>query len=118
MGALILTSAALSHHFQAPGPLAQKFNPMRYTLPPGAIEQSEWLRAIPTEATVVAQNEYIAHVSNRKALYEIPSIPDYRLADYLIVDTSKIFYVAHKGYVDRYLASGYFLNPLSAREVS
>jgi hypothetical protein len=63
--------------------------------------------SIPAGTTVVAQNEFLAHLSDRKRIYEIP-IPDYRQVDYLFADTTRFWYGVHRNYWEDYLETGYF----------
>ena len=65
-------------------------------------------RTIPVDAVVVAQNELLPYLSQRRGIYEIPIIPDYRQADYLIADTTREYFQVHRGFWQAFLSSGYF----------
>jgi uncharacterized membrane protein len=105
---LILVSSALSYLLQGPGPLARNFQAGNYIVASHALLQESWLRSIPSDAVVVAQNEFLAHVSNRKVVHEIPAIADYRQADYIVYDDTRAWYGIHGGYWNRFLGSNYF----------
>jgi uncharacterized membrane protein len=105
---LILVSSALSYLLQGSGPFALNFQAGNYAVAPDALRQESWLRSIPSDAVVVAQNEFLAHVSNRKVVHEIPAIADYRQADYIVYDDARAWYDIHGGYWNRFLGSGYF----------
>jgi hypothetical protein len=62
---------------------------------------------IPVDAVVVAQNEYLAQLSNRRAVYEIPLI-DYRQVDYMFADRTMKWYDVHRGFWERAQTTGYF----------
>ncbi len=108
VGVLILASSILSYYLQAPGLFARNFQSENYTINTHAAREDTWMRSIPSDAIVVAQNEFLAHVSDRKLVYEIPAIPDYRLADYLVADPTRAWYDIHGGYWNNFFASGYF----------
>ncbi len=108
IGVLILASSILSYYLQAPGLLARNFQPENYVLSRQTALEDTWMRSIPSDAIVVAQNEFLAHVSDRKSIYEIPVLSDYRLADYLVADNTKAWYNIHGGYWNGFLTSGYF----------
>ncbi len=108
LGALMLTAAVLCYALQGQGPLARGFRDDIYALQADSFLKEALLRSIPRDAVVVAQNEFLAHVSGRQFVYEIPSIPNCRQADYMIADPSKDWYRVHQGYWDECLGSGYF----------
>ncbi len=105
---LLLVSGASSYYFQAPGPFARYFQAERYLLTSHAALGNALMRSIPHEATVVTQQDLLAHLSGRKLIYEIPLTPDYRQADYLVADTTAGWYNVHRGYWDYFLSTGYF----------
>ena len=105
--ALLFVAVIASYFLQAPGPLAAYFQPWRYELNEHTALGNRLAGEIPSEALLVAQNEMLAHVSNRRALYEIP-IPDYRQVDYLFADTTRGWYDVHRGIWEDRLASGFF----------
>ncbi len=105
--ALVLTASGLSYWFQSPGPLGGKFQPERYALDAHAALGQQLARPIPSDATVVAQNELLAVLSGRQRVYEVP-IPDYREVDYLVADRTRQWYGVHQGFWESDLATGYF----------
>ncbi len=108
LGAMMLTAGVLSYYMQAPGPLARYFPSQMYALNADTFVKERWLQSIPRDAVVVAQNEFLAHVSGRQFAYEIPAIPDCRQVDYLIVDPNQLWYQVHQSYWGECLGSGYF----------
>lgn len=108
LAVLILAASGVSYYLHAPGPLARHFEQEPYVLNEHTAIGYAVMRAIPDDAAVVAQTELAAHLSERKYIYEFPSIPDYRQADYLFADTTRLWYGFHRGSWDRWLATGYF----------
>ncbi len=106
--AIILASSVSSYWLLAPGPLARNFDPQYYRLDAHTARGGELVRTIPFDATVVAQTELAAHLSQRVRIYEFPVIADYRQAEYLIADTTRFWYGFHQGAWERWLASEYF----------
>jgi hypothetical protein len=107
LAALLFIASGSNYFFQAQGPLGRYFQPWRYILDAHAALGNELVRLIPTDAVVVAQNELLAHLSNRREIYEIP-IPDYRHVDYLVADRTQTWYNVHRGFWEKVLATGYF----------
>ncbi|MCL4394232.1 MAG: DUF2079 domain-containing protein [Chloroflexi bacterium] len=105
--ALLLAAAGASYVLQAPGPLARYFQPERYDLDAHALLGNELASRVPQNAFVVAQNEMLARLSDRRSVYEIP-IPDYRQVDYLFADQTRGWYGVHRGIWDYVLSTGYF----------
>lgn len=107
--AVLLIVASIMSYFQtAPGPLARYFQAWRYNFDEHARRGNALTASIPNDAIVVGQNEFLAHLSNRQFLYEIPVIPDYRQADYVLADTTAQWYRVHLPSWENYRQSGYF----------
>jgi len=104
----LLLSSILSYHLHAPTILARHLDPSQFQLDDHRWQIREIARLIPTDAVAVAQNELLSYVSQRRRIYEIPMIPDYRQADYLIADTTRLYYQVHRGLWEGFLSSGYF----------
>ncbi len=92
----------------APGPFGQYFQAERYRINPHTWRGNVLLRGVPMEAVVITQWDLLAHLSNRRYVYEVPRISHYLQADYMVVDTTSGWYDVHKGMWESYLASGYF----------
>ncbi len=108
LGAVMLTAGVLSYYLQAQGPLARYFQSQMYALNADTFVKERWMQSIPRDAVVVAENEFLAHVSGRQFVYEIPSIPDCRQVDYLIADPGERWFQVHQSYWVECLGSGYF----------
>lgn len=108
LAALLLVTSISSYWLEAPGPLARKFQPWRYTLNEHTALGHRALEHIPQHAGIVAaQNELLAYVSQRRFVYEV-SVKDYRQFDYLLADRTRGWYRVHESFWEPYLASGYF----------
>lgn len=105
---LLTTAGIMSYFLHGPGPGARDFQMYRYKLDAHAQLGNELITKIPSDAVVVAQNEFLAHLSNRKQIYEIPVIPDYRQTDYIFADSKLGWYRVHQIAWDNERAEGYF----------
>lgn len=108
LACLLIVSSGASYFLTAPGPLARYFQSWRYEFGEHARRGNELILTIPHDATVVGQNEFLAHLSNRRYLYEIPVIPDYRQADYVLSDSTAQWYRVHQPGWEGYRKVGYF----------
>jgi hypothetical protein len=104
---LVLVASGCSYLLQSPGPFGAYLQAERYALNERTLLGNMLLRSIPNDVVVVAQNELLAHLSNRRFIYEIP-IPDYRQVDYIAADPTMAWYDVHRGAWEYYLATGYF----------
>lgn len=104
----LVAASVGSYLLQAPGPFARYFQPERYVIDAHTRLGNDLTSSIPSEAVVIGQNEFLAQLSNRQSLYEIPVIPDYRQADYLFADSTLGWYSVHDGYWKSYRSNGYF----------
>jgi hypothetical protein len=108
IGALVLATSIGSNYFHAAGPFAQYFQAERYKINAHTLLGNELTREIPSDAVVATQWDMLAHLSNRRYVYEIPHLQHFGQADYLVADTTSSWYAVHKGLWERYLATGYF----------
>jgi uncharacterized membrane protein len=83
---LILTASAVSYGLHAPAPLARHFELARYL--PNAHTQigNDLLQSITTDSGVLAQTNFVPHLSQRARVYAFPDIVDLRKADYMLLD--------------------------------
>ena len=114
LGVMLIVSSGANYFLQASGPLGRYFEPERYVWNEHTALGHELLRLIPDGGLVVAQNEYLASLSNRPQIYEVP-IPDYRQVDYLFADQARPWYAVHRGIWESLRATGYF-ETLAARD--
>jgi uncharacterized membrane protein len=114
LGVMLVVSSGVNYFLQAPGPFGRYFESHRYIWNEHAALGHELLRSIPDGGLVVAQNEYLAALSNRAQIYEVP-IPDYRQIDYLFADATRPWYNVHREIWEALRASGYF-ETLAARD--
>jgi uncharacterized membrane protein len=106
--ALILVASSVSYYLQSPGPLARRFSLAPYLSDAHTMLGHSLAAKIPRDATLVVQTNLLTLLSNRRQIYEIPIIPDYRQADYLFCDMTHLYYYVHKEYWESYWASGFF----------
>jgi hypothetical protein len=107
LAVLVVTASGLGYYLLAPGPLAQRFDPRRYTMDAHTAVGYDFFRMIPADAVVVAQGEFMPHLSERKGFYGFPS-GDYCLPEYLFGDTSRFKYSLFKEDWDKWLGTGHF----------
>ncbi len=105
---LVFTASIGVYYFQSPAPLGRYFQPERYTIDAHTQFGDQLMRSVPQDATVATLFDLMAHLSGRRLIYEIPWLPDYRQADYLVVDVTRGWYKVHRGYWEQLLATGYF----------
>lgn len=105
----LCVSSIGAYFLNGAGPFARHFQPHRYIFNQHTLEINHLLAQIPSDAIVIGQNEFLAHLSKRQFLYEVPVIPHYHQADYLVADTTigSWFYV-HPGHWQYNLSSGFF----------
>ncbi len=103
----LLVAAIATYVTQSPGPLGGAFEPARYGFSDHSALGNQLTAMIPADAVVVAQNEYLAQLSSRRAVYEIPLI-DYRQVDYMFADSTMKWYDVHRGFWERARTTGYF----------
>ncbi|MBI5652591.1 MAG: DUF2079 domain-containing protein [Chloroflexi bacterium] len=108
LAAMVLTASAVTFYFQAPAPFGGEFDPRRYRLDQHAALGRALIQMIPADATVVAQNEFLAPLSNRRHVYEIPMIPDYRQTDFALADTTREWYAVHRAGWQDFATNGFF----------
>ena len=106
--ALVVTASGLGYYFLAPGPLAQRFDPRRYTLDAHAAVGDALVSRIPNDAVVVAQAGLVPHLSERFGIYEFPAILDYCQTEYLIADTTRLPYRRYEQKWSEWFATKYF----------
>ncbi len=107
LAAALAVAGAMSYYLYSPGPFARNFQEWRYQVNDHTRMGQALARQIPLGALVVAQNEMLAALSNRAAVYEIP-IPDYRQVEYLLADSTRPWYNVHRAYWEEFMLSGYF----------
>jgi uncharacterized membrane protein len=109
LAAMLCVSSVGAYLLNGAGPLARNFQPQRYVINEHTRLGNELIARIPNEAVVIGQNEFLAHLSNRQFVYEVPVIPHYHRADYLVADTTpgSWFYV-HPGHWQYNFSSGFF----------
>ncbi|MCL4394233.1 MAG: DUF2079 domain-containing protein [Chloroflexi bacterium] len=108
IAALLLVASVSSYWLQSQGPLSLNYAFANISRIPHAEIGHALLGLVPKDAIVVAQTEYLAHLSERQSIYEVPAIPDYRQADYLFLDKTDNWYRIHQGHWDYFLNTGYF----------
>jgi uncharacterized membrane protein len=105
---LLLTSSGLTYFLFSPLPFGGQFQSWRYTYDARAALGNALMATIPSDAIVIAQNEFLAHLANRRWVYEPPMIPDWRQADYIVADPTREWYAVHRAGWETYAANGFF----------
>ncbi len=108
LGALVMAASALGYFMFAPGPLARRFDASVYALDARALAGRSLIALVPPGAKVVAQKEHLPQFSDRAGVYDFPSIPDYRQADYVFAEPGRFWYDFHKGWWEEWLSNTYF----------
>ncbi|MCX7839510.1 MAG: DUF2079 domain-containing protein, partial [Anaerolineae bacterium] len=109
LATVLCVSSIGAYFLNGAGPFARHFQPHRYIINEHTLAINALLAQIPHDAIVIGQNEFLAHLSNRQFLYEVPVIPHYHQADYLVADTTpgSWFYI-HPGHWQYNFSSGFF----------
>ncbi len=111
---LIIVASGTTYLFHSPGPFGGDFQSERYKLNQHNVLGNQLLSMVPDEVPLVAQNEYLAHLSHRQQIYEVP-LSDYRQVEYFFADRTMGWFDIHRGHWEHYLNSGYF-NVLADQE--
>lgn len=104
---LVLTSSGVTYFYQSPGPMGGDFQAWRYESSEHTSLGNKLLALVPLNQTVIAQNEYLAHLSHEPRLYEVP-LPDYRDVDYVFADAQDGWYAVHSGHWAVLRQTGFF----------
>lgn len=107
LAVLVLVSSGVTYFYQSPGPFGGDFQAWRYEFSEHTALGSKLLALIPLNQTVIAQNEYLAHLSHEPNIYEVP-LPDYRDVDYVFADTREGWYAVHAGHWAVLRQTGFF----------
>lgn len=105
---LVLSASSISYYLHSPGPFARQFDPSQYAVTAHTMAGYQFMRSIPRDGTLVAQKELTPHLTERRRIYEFPFAPDYRQADYLLIDTTHFGYGIFRNSWNEWLNSGYF----------
>ncbi len=108
IGALLIVSGVSSYRFQSVAPSGLYYQADRYVVTPHAILGETLMRAIPDAGAVATQHDLLGHLSQRRQVYEISEVYNYRRVDYLVADTASSWYAPHRLIWEGYLATGYF----------
>ncbi len=86
LAALILTASSVSYYLQAPGPFTRNFEPALYLPSTHTGVGHDLLKSIPASAAVLAQTNFVPHLSHRTQVFAFPEIADLRDTEYLLLD--------------------------------
>ena len=117
--AMLAVSSGASYFLFAPGPLSRNFyrdpSPVAqrpaesaFTFDDNVRMARAMIARVPPAATVLTEDDALAQFSDRRYVYEFPSISDYRRAEYLFAQKELFGYNLHKSIWDDWLATGYF----------
>jgi uncharacterized membrane protein len=104
----MVSATGLFYAWKSPLLLGGSFQPQVYIPKNRAVLIETIQELVPANAVVVAQEELLAHFSNRKKAYDFPTIPNYRQADYLVAKKDLFFYTFHKATWDSWMTTGFF----------
>jgi hypothetical protein len=105
---LIAVAGIGNYYFQSPGPLAQEFAPTQYEFTSHTAVRHILVQRIPLTVPVMAESNFVPHLSQRRFIYQAPNAPDLRQIEYVIADTRFPSYPEYKEIWDQVLASPYF----------
>jgi len=107
LATLVLTASIVTYFLQSPGPFGGDFQAWRYEFNDHAALGQRLIALVPLNQTVIAQNEYLAHLSHAPKIYEVP-LPDYRDVDYAFADSHAGWYAVHAGHWEVLRRTGFF----------
>ncbi len=115
LGMLILAASLVGYSVMSPGPGTAHFDAARYGGQGASAATYRRLTSlVPPAAVVVAQEELLPHFSARPTVYDFPTIPDYRSADYVVAKQGLYFYDFHLTRWKEWMSSGYFVTVLDS----
>lgn len=85
-GVTIITAGILNYFFQSAGPLGRHFDPTLYMITAHTRLGYELMRQIPADASLMAESNFVPHLSQRVSVYQASVVPDLRKIDYLLID--------------------------------
>ena len=119
LATLILVAGVVSYYLYAPGPLSRNFpkdpspiaeqpDESAFTMDTRALTGQALIARVPHDAIVMTTLDSIAQFSDRRYIYEFPTIPDYRQIEYLFAQKDRFWYKLKEGIWANWLATGYF----------
>ncbi len=88
LAVFIGAASVVNYFFQSAGPLARPFNPAQYDLNAHTALGYRLMQQIPVEASLMAESNFVPHLSQRVYAYQASVVPDLRKIDYLLADTT------------------------------
>lgn len=107
-GGLLLITSAADYYFVSAGPFSLNYDPARYELGAHTSIGQTLFQSIPSDAIVMVQTGLIPHLTNRRRVYEFPGTNFLWQSEYLVADTTNLWYRRFQGSWDDWLKSGYF----------
>lgn len=108
LATMIVVLALANYYFQSSGPLSVNFDPEQYDLNARVALGYQLLAKIPPNAKVMAESDFVPHLSERRLIYQAPNVVDLRSVDYVLADTRFGSYADYKSTWDNVLSSPYF----------
>lgn len=108
LGVFMMVASLGSYYFYAPGPLARRFDPVRYTLDAHTAQGHALLSQIPADAQVVVPNAFLPQLTHRQKIFGFPPEGVFCETDFLFADTTQNQYAMFADEWNAWLASGYF----------
>lgn len=88
MGILLAVTAVGDYYFQSWGPLSQYPQVLSYVDTPHIEMGYQLMAMIPPNASVIADSNFVPHMSQREVVYQPGIVPDLRAIDYLLSDST------------------------------
>ncbi len=105
---LIVTATVISYLLHSVGPLALGFDHSSYAVSEPALYGSSVAAQIPHDAIVVAQGEWVSHLSQRRSIYNVEDPSFFRRADYLFMQQGRPWYSLREASWNGWLSNGAF----------
>ncbi len=105
---LLMASSLVSYALQSPGPLSRRFTRTQYDLTDRTAIAREMVRQVAPTAQVMAESNFVSHLSERRFVYQAPHALDLRRIDYLLADNQFPTYPEYRDIWDDVLHSAYF----------
>lgn len=86
IGILLLCSGIANYYFQSAGPFSQSNEVQAYTPTSHTALGHKLLDMIPPDASVMADSNFVPHLSHRDLVYQTAVVPDLRKIEYLLSD--------------------------------
>lgn len=108
LASAILTISIVSYVLHSSGPLARNFDPATYSVQPRDSIGRQLVTTIPRDAAVLAQSEWMVHLSQREYVYNVEDPTNFHRAEYVFADQTRVWYDLRRATWEEWLSNGYF----------